>query len=112
MNSLPSMFVGINLLMLLTLIIVTSGLCKGEPWSLKFLFMGGMYLLHGFYAVASFDIPVLLAEVQLNAGKTSLEAVNQLKGQVDFWKLLIPVVSLGIGCSMVNSFLSSSKPHI
>jgi hypothetical protein len=106
------MFALMNLLVLFALIVATSGLCKGQPWSFTYLFMAFLFLAHGCYAVNSLDMPMLLAKVQLNAGVTSAEAVEQLKAQVDFWKLSIPVISLGIGCSMVNSFFSSSKPSI
>ena len=111
MNTLLSMFVWQNLFVQFAITLVAFGLCRGEPWSFRYLLMALIYLTHGAFALESFDSSLVFAKIQVDAGIVTPASVDSMRTQVDFGKLSIPVISIGIGCSMIASFLSSSKPR-
>ena len=85
---------------------------KGEPWSITYFAMAIVYLVFGFYFIVSLDLVVDFETVKVTGSVAPANGLDNVKRQVELWKLIFPVISIGIGCSMVNSFLSSPKPRM
>ena len=84
--------------------------CKGRPWSPWFGFFGLVYIAHGVFSFEQLDFPVFWVEFNENIGKATSQDVKQVKKISEFWKIVIPVISWSIGCSMIATFFASSKP--
>ena len=110
-DPLLSMFIWQNLLIQFFITLVAFSFCKGEPWSFRYVFFATAYLIHGAFAIESLDTPILFANIQAAAGTIPSGGLEAIRVKVDFWKLIIPVASIGIGCSMIANFLSSQKPR-
>jgi len=102
-------FVIFNVGVQLAIAIAVLGLCRGSPRSWWFAFFGFLYLVQAAVALDQLNIPVALAEISSRGDSTSTAALNTLKTTAEFWKFIVPAISLGIGCSMIANFFSASK---
>jgi hypothetical protein len=94
------------------LFICALSLCKGRPWSVWYLLIGIGFLGHAFLSLEHFHshTPILMEAINLKNGvPLSTEAIKEINQTTEFWKLVLPVISLGLGCSMIANFLAAKK---
>ena len=102
--------VQLNLLMQFVILIVAKKIVGGRPWSHWYLLFGFIFCAHSVYALQQIDFPHVFAQMFLRNGELDQFVVDQVRNQSDFWKFIIPAISLGIGCSMIATFIGTNQP--
>ena len=102
-------FVISNVLLQVAIAICILGTCRGRPNSWWYAVFGVAYVVHSFVALAQLDMPILLAELSGGTSSASLSEIDSVRKAAEFWKLLVPAVSVSVGCSMIANFFSA-KP--
>lgn len=100
-----------ELLFQIFLLLCAISFCRGKPWSWWTLSFGIAFLIHAFMATVYFDIlPSLVGILNKSSTNPITESeMSSIKSSVDLWKIFIPVISLGIGCSMITNFIGAKK---